>query len=109
MEGVVIEMTDGESCTRERSGSSCGGGCGGPSMEHFRKPRSVSAEMRQPPPEPFCSHQDRNTYKEEPEPGVEEEIRLGVGPWCLCLLVFIGCLLLSLLLCFCEFFYFFSP
>lgn len=77
MEGVVIEMTDGESCTRERSGSSCGGGCGGPSMEHFRKPRSVSAEMRQPPPEPFCSHQDRNTYKEEPEPGVEEEIRLG--------------------------------
>lgn len=105
MEGVVIEMTDGESCTRERSGSSCGGGYGG----SIPKPRSVSAEMRQPPPEPFCSHQDRNTYKEEPEPGVEEEIRLGVGPWCLCLLVFIGCLLLSLLLCFCEFFYFFSP
>lgn len=73
MEGVVIEMTDGESCTREGSGSSCGGRCGG----SIPKPRSVSAEMRQPPPEPFCSHQDRNTYKEEPEPGVEEEIRLG--------------------------------
>ena len=30
MEALVIEMTDGESCTHEQSGNSCGGGGGRP-------------------------------------------------------------------------------
>lgn len=35
----------------------------GPSVEHFHKPRSVSAETRQHPPEAFCTHMDRDTMK----------------------------------------------
>lgn len=76
-----------------RVGTAVEGEVEGPSVEPFQKPRSVSAETRQHPSEPFCPPEDRHTHKEEPEPGLGKKRRLGVGPGVPSSLSFIGCIL----------------
>lgn len=52
----------------------------GLSVVHFHKPRSVSVETRQHPPEPFCTHMDRDPYEGAPESRVWERTWLRAGP-----------------------------
>ena len=76
-----------------RVGTAVEGEVEGPSVEPFQKPRSVSAETRQHPSEPFCPPEDRHTHKGEPEPGLGKKRRLGVGSGVPSSLSFTGCIL----------------
>lgn len=93
MEALVIEMTDGASCTHEQSGNSCGGGGGRPICGTFPETQICFCRDETASVRTVCPPEDRHTHKGEPEPGLGKKRRLGVGPGVPSSLSFTGCIL----------------